>query len=80
MPQIAKITAASICTMFLAGAALAQQNPPGISNAEQAVCRSDAIKFCFFRLYSADSVRSCLRANKPSLSAPCQKLLTSRGN
>jgi hypothetical protein len=80
MTSIAKTTAVSIFMIFLTCVAVAQQNPPGISDAEQAVCRADAIKFCFFSLASADAVRACLRSNKPSLSAPCQKLLTSRGN
>ena len=62
------------------GVALAQQPSPDVSAKEQEACRSDAIRHCFFRLANAEALRGCLRANKPSLSPACQKLLTSRGN
>jgi hypothetical protein len=58
----------------------AQQAPTGVSNAENAACRSDAIRLCFFSLASADGLRTCLRGKKPSLSVPCRKLIESRGN
>jgi hypothetical protein len=60
--------------------AIAQQQPAGVSEQEQAACRPDAIRLCFFSLATSDGLRACLRRNKPSLSPPCKKLIESRGN
>jgi hypothetical protein len=77
---LVRAISACILASMMVGPVQAQQASPELSASEQAVCRSDAIKFCFFSLANADWVRACLRKNKPSLSTPCQKLLTSRGN
>ena len=53
---------------------------PDASAEEQAACRSDAIKFCFFKIPNGDALKKCLRDKKPKLSARCQALITSRGN
>jgi hypothetical protein len=64
--------------------ALAQQAPTqapsGVSSQEDAACRSDAIRLCFFSIPSADNLKACLRRNKPDLSTSCRKLIESRGN
>jgi hypothetical protein len=59
--------------------AAAQQPSSDLSREEQAACRPDAIKLCFFSIPSADGLRACLRRNKPSLSSPCRALIESRG-
>jgi hypothetical protein len=62
------------------GHAAAQQPSRGLTAEEQSMCRADAIRYCFFSIANAEALRSCLRSKKLSLSAPCQKLITSRGN
>jgi hypothetical protein len=57
----------------------AQQPSPDLSREEQAACRSDAIRLCFFSIPGADGLRACLRRNKPNLSPPCRALIESRG-
>jgi hypothetical protein len=71
-----------ILVLALAGSQLAYGAQPGpdATADEQKACRSDAIKFCFFKIPDGDALRKCLRDKKPKLSKPCQDLLTSRGN
>jgi hypothetical protein len=57
----------------------AQQPSKDLSSQEQTLCRSDAIRLCFFKISDADGLRSCLRSNKPNLSAGCRKLIETRG-
>jgi hypothetical protein len=77
-------TAFGLLVLFLAlnpvKEAASQQPSRDLTAQEQTVCRSDAIRFCFFRITNADALRSCLRSNKANLSTPCQNLITSRGN
>jgi hypothetical protein len=58
----------------------AQQPSRDLTKEEQALCRSDAIRYCFFKISDAEALRACLRANKPDLAPACRKLLESRGN
>jgi hypothetical protein len=67
-------------TIFSLNLAYAAAPSPDATAEEQAACRSDAIKFCFFKIPNGDALRKCLRDKKPKLSAKCQALLTSRGN
>lgn len=66
--------------MAVAPAAYAQTPAPQITAEEQALCRPDAIRLCFFKLANADALRACLRSKKPALSAPCRALIEKRGN
>jgi hypothetical protein len=59
--------------------AQAQQPSKDLSSQEQALCRSDAIRLCFFKISDAAALRACLRSNKADLSAPCRKMIESRG-
>jgi hypothetical protein len=73
-----------VCAILIAcggtlGMAQAQQPSKDLSSEEQALCRSDAIRLCFFKINDAEALRSCLRSNKPNLSAGCRKLIESRG-
>jgi hypothetical protein len=61
-------------------AAPAQQPSRDLTKEEQARCRNDAIRYCFFKISDADALRACLRANKPDLAPACRKLIESRGN
>jgi hypothetical protein len=58
----------------------AQAAPAGVSREEEALCRGDAIRLCFFSLGSSDGLRACLRGKKPRLSDGCRQLIESRGN
>jgi hypothetical protein len=60
--------------------ATAQEAAPEVTAEEQALCRPDAIRLCFFKLGNAEKLRACLRKNKEDLSAPCLGLIESRGN
>ncbi len=60
--------------------AVAQDAPAGVSREENALCRADAIRLCFFSLASSDGIRACLRSKKPRLSDGCRQLIESRGN
>ncbi len=68
------------CLVMPAFPAFSQTNAPELTAEEQALCRPDAIKFCFFRIGRAEALRQCLRDHREQLSAPCQGLLASRGN
>jgi hypothetical protein len=59
--------------------ASAQQPAPEVTAEEEAACRPDAIRLCFFSIPNAESLRACLRENKADLSKPCRALITSRG-
>jgi hypothetical protein len=59
---------------------LSQTPAPEPTAEEQAQCRPDAIKFCFFKIGRAEALRQCLRNYREKLSAPCQGLMASRGN
>jgi hypothetical protein len=72
------LTAAS--ALQFTGHAAAQQPSRDLSTEGQSVCRGDAIRFCFFSIANAEALRACLRSNKPWLSTPCQRLITSRSN
>ncbi len=78
-----KLLGALAVTAFVnavAPAALAQAPPAGVTTEENALCRSDAIRLCFFSLGSSDGLRACLRGKKPRLSDGCRQLIESRGN
>jgi hypothetical protein len=77
MNKLALILGLTIMGLNMAYAAAPS---PDASAEEQAACRSDAIKFCFFKIPNGDALRACLRDKKPKLSQRCQALLTSRGN
>jgi hypothetical protein len=68
------------CLLLPAIPAFSQTPAPELTAEEQALCRPDAIKFCFFKIGRADALRQCLRDNRERLSSPCQGLLASRGN
>jgi hypothetical protein len=79
--RLAIIAALSLSVIYNAIAQQAPtQAPSGVSEQEEAACRADAIRLCFFSLLSANNLRICLRRNKPDLSGPCRKLIESRGN
>ena len=59
--------------------AQAQKPSPELTQEEQSACTSDAIRMCFINIGQADSMRACLRRNKPNLSTSCRKLIESRG-
>ncbi|MGL5363156.1 MAG: hypothetical protein ACRDBH_09760 [Bosea sp. (in: a-proteobacteria)] len=80
MSNLLRFTIASALLLAMSASAQSQQEPPGFSAQEQAACRPDAIRLCFFSLATSDGVRMCLRRNKASLSPPCKKLVESRGN
>jgi hypothetical protein len=63
----------------IASPAYAQTPAKDLTSEEQALCRSDAIRLCFFKISDASALRTCLRSNKSSLSVPCRKLIESRG-
>ena len=67
-------------TFLALNSAAAAAPSPDASAEEQAACRPDAIKFCFFKIPNGDALKKCLRDKKPKLSARCQALITSRGN
>jgi hypothetical protein len=75
---IGALTAALV--LAPAVSASAQQPSRDLSAEEQSMCRADAIRFCFFSIANAEALRMCLRSKKVQLSAPCQKLISSRGN
>jgi hypothetical protein len=77
MKKLALILALTIFNLNMACAAAPS---PDATAEEQAACRSDAIKFCFFKIPNGEALRACLRDKKPKLSTACQNLLTSRGN
>jgi hypothetical protein len=77
MKKLALIFGLAICSLNVTYAAAPS---PDATAEEQAACRSDAIKFCFFKIPNGEALRACLRDKKPKLSKPCQALLTSRGN
>lgn len=62
----------------LAGTAPAP--PAGVSREEEALCRSDAIRLCFFSPGSSEGLRACLRGKRQRLSDGCRQLIESRGN
>lgn len=68
------------CLFMPALPAISQTPAPELTAEEQAVCRPDAIRFCFFKIARAEALRQCLRDNRAALSAPCQGLLAARGN
>jgi hypothetical protein len=77
MKKLALIFGLAICSFNVIHAAAPSADA---TTEEQAACRSDAIKFCFFKIPNGEALRACLRDKKPKLSKPCQDLLTSRGN
>jgi hypothetical protein len=68
------------CLVMPALPAVSRTTASGLTAEEQALCRPDAIRFCFFKIGRAEALRRCLRDNRTQLSAPCQGLLASRGN
>jgi hypothetical protein len=68
------------CLIMPALPAISQTPAPDLTAEEQALCRPDAIRFCFFKIGRAEALRQCLRDHRDELSAPCQGLLASRGN
>jgi hypothetical protein len=69
----------TLALLAMLGGAAGQQASPDLSREEQAACRPDAVRLCFFSIASAESLRACLRRNKPILSASCRALIESRG-
>jgi hypothetical protein len=84
MTMIRTLTLSTILCLsaaqFVPFTASAQQPSRDITKEEQALCRNDAIRFCFFKISDAEALRACLRANKPDLAPACRKLIESRGN
>lgn len=62
-----------VAAMTFSGVVLAQ------TSEEQAACRSDAIKHCSSFVGKQDDMKKCLATNKDKLSAPCKKVVESRG-
>ena len=67
-----------VCLM-LPHSAISQTPAADLTAEEQALCRPDAIRLCFWRIGRAEALRACLRDNRDKLSAPCLALLQSRG-
>jgi hypothetical protein len=61
---------AAVCTATAAQAA---------TKAEQAACRSDAMKFCSDNLGKPHEMSACLRDHKDSLSQACREVVESHG-
>jgi hypothetical protein len=53
------------------------QSPP--TQAEQAACRGDGMKFCSSAVGKPAEMNACLRANKAKLSDACKKVVEARG-
>jgi hypothetical protein len=66
-----------ICTAIILSATFAPAART-ISPQENAACRSDAIRNCFFNLGSGEATRACLRRNVETLSPICKALVTKR--
>jgi hypothetical protein len=49
------------------------------TKAEQAACRSDAMKYCSSHIGKPSEMNSCLVANKSSLSEACRKVIEAHG-
>ena len=69
-----------LACLVLPHPAISQTPAPDLTAEEQALCRPDAIRLCFWRIGRAEALRACLRENRDKLSAPCLALLQSRGN
>jgi hypothetical protein len=74
------VAVTAIVSFYNSTTTSAQQPSKDLSSTEQAACRGDAIRFCFFSIANADALKPCLRRNKPDLSTSCRKLLELRGN
>jgi hypothetical protein len=55
--------AAAVLVPFKASA---QQPASDLTKEEQALCRSDAIRLCFFKISDANAQRGCLRTSPTS--------------
>jgi hypothetical protein len=51
-----------------------------ITPQENAACKPDAIRYCFFSLGSGEATRACLRAKLNVLQPKCSALIKSRLN
>jgi hypothetical protein len=56
----------------------AAQATEAITPQENAICRKDAIRNCFFSLGSGEATRACLRKNVETLSPKCKALIKGR--
>jgi hypothetical protein len=72
--------ALALITLAVPAPAQAQAQAKAVTAQEQTACRTDALRFCLFKLGDADALRQCLRDNRANLSTPCLALLKSRGN
>jgi hypothetical protein len=70
---------AIICACLLMSQPVFSQTA-ALTAEERALCRPDALKFCFFKIGQAEDLRQCLQDNRADLSAACQGLLAKRGN
>jgi hypothetical protein len=64
-----------LTTAFILFGISAVQAAEAITPQENAVCRKDAIRNCFFSLGSAEATRACLRKNVETLSPKCKALV-----
>ena len=80
MRHFLRLTFACLTAFAPINAANAKQPAAELTSQEQALCRSDAIRFCFTKIGRAEAMRTCLRDKKAKLSASCRGLIESRGN
>jgi hypothetical protein len=64
-----------LTTAFILFGISTVQAAEAITPLENAVCRKDAIRNCFFGLGSAETTRACSRKNMEALSPKCKALI-----
>ena len=64
-------------TLIVAGGAAVTAE--AATKAEQAACRSDAMKYCSSHIGKPSEIDACLVANKSSLSEACRKVVEAHG-
>jgi hypothetical protein len=64
-------------TLIAAGSAAVTAE--AATKAEQAACRSDAMKYCSSHIGKPSEMNACLVANKSSLSDACRKVVEAHG-
>lgn len=79
--MLKKSVALGLCLGFIATAALAQAQPNrGGTADEQKACSRDVTRFCKAMINADDlTILGCLQANRPKISAACNKVLQSHG-
>jgi hypothetical protein len=66
-------------SLTLVAASLAAATAQAATKAEQAACRSDAMKLCSDHVGKPAEMNACLRDNKDSLSEACRKVVEAHG-